>query len=138
MVGAAFNPLDRIDPAGPDLADAWMTLADALVYDAPGEAGEAHWNEEAKALIAGLILHIVCQEPGAHEPLPRCATGSPSLRKPSPPSSKPCRRKAASPPAPPIATSASPIAKPLACRSEERRVGKEWVSTCRSRWSPYH
>src|SRR3546814_3142991 len=27
---------------------------------------------------------------------------------------------------------ASPI------RSEERRVGKECVSTCRSRWSPYH
>src|SRR3546814_18936531 len=23
-------------------------------------------------------------------------------------------------------------------RSEERRVGKESVSTCRSRWSPYH
>src|SRR3546814_3455129 len=23
-------------------------------------------------------------------------------------------------------------------RSEERRVGKEWVRTCRSRWSPYH
>src|SRR3546814_15242708 len=23
-----------------------------------------------------------------------------------------------------------------AIRSEERRVGKEWVSTCRSRWSP--
>src|SRR3546814_15539555 len=31
---------------------------------------------------------------------------------------------------------------PLVCevvgRSEERRVGKECVSTCRSRWSPYH
>src|SRR3546814_19939261 len=25
-----------------------------------------------------------------------------------------------------------------ATRSEERRVGKECVSTCRSRWSPYH
>src|SRR3546814_14768858 len=25
-----------------------------------------------------------------------------------------------------------------AFRSEERRVGKECVSTCRSRWSPYH
>src|SRR3546814_12658092 len=25
-----------------------------------------------------------------------------------------------------------------AMRSEERRVGKECVSTCRSRWSPYH
>src|SRR3546814_3886504 len=23
-------------------------------------------------------------------------------------------------------------------RTEERRVGKECVSTCRSRWSPYH
>src|SRR3546814_20907800 len=28
---------------------------------------------------------------------------------------------------------------PLAfMRSEERRVGKECVSTCRSRWSPFH
>src|SRR3546814_1652289 len=26
----------------------------------------------------------------------------------------------------------------VAHRSEERRVGKECVSTCRSRWSPYH
>src|SRR3546814_6115243 len=26
----------------------------------------------------------------------------------------------------------------LGRRSEERRVGKECVSTCRSRWSPYH
>src|SRR3546814_18954713 len=26
----------------------------------------------------------------------------------------------------------------LVRRSEERRVGKECVSTCRSRWSPYH
>src|SRR3546814_20435918 len=27
---------------------------------------------------------------------------------------------------------------PVFHRSEERRVGKECVSTCRSRWSPYH
>src|SRR3546814_14965882 len=26
----------------------------------------------------------------------------------------------------------------LKWRSEERRVGKECVSTCRSRWAPYH
>src|SRR3546814_12735991 len=32
------------------------------------------------------------------------------------------------PPAPPVRWQ----------RSEERRVGKECVSTCRSRWSPYH
>src|SRR3546814_20891626 len=31
------------------------------------------------------------------------------------------------------------LAMPTALgRSEERRVGKECVSTCRSRWSPYH
>src|SRR3546814_14223691 len=30
------------------------------------------------------------------------------------------------------------IGKKTAERSEERRVGKECVSTCRSRWSPYH
>src|SRR3546814_2197092 len=29
-------------------------------------------------------------------------------------------------------------ARRLQGRSEERRVGKECVSTCRSRWSPYH
>src|SRR3546814_12135521 len=29
-------------------------------------------------------------------------------------------------------------AQPSGVRSEERRVGKECDSTCRSRWSPYH
>src|SRR3546814_1361166 len=33
---------------------------------------------------------------------------------------------------------ASATAANRRCRSEERRVGKECVSTCRSRWSPYH
>src|SRR3546814_15182148 len=33
---------------------------------------------------------------------------------------------------------AHPQCDPQGFRSEERRVGKEWVSTCRSRWSPYH
>src|SRR3546814_13686634 len=32
----------------------------------------------------------------------------------------------------------SELALLLLTRSEERRVGKECVSTCRSRWSPYH
>src|SRR3546814_14225803 len=30
------------------------------------------------------------------------------------------------------------VSTPQSERSEERRVGKEWVSTCRSRGSPYH
>src|SRR3546814_12363291 len=48
-----------------------------------------------------------------------------------------------------IETIAAPVTKwavtvrepdlvPCVFRSEERRVGKECVSTCRSRWSPYH
>src|SRR3546814_13369351 len=31
-----------------------------------------------------------------------------------------------------------PALAAVGARSEERRVGKECVSTCRSRWSPYH
>src|SRR3546814_5908796 len=44
----------------------------------------------------------------------------------------------------PVARSRPPTGGPRrhplwpARRSEERRVGKECVSTCRSRWSPYH
>src|SRR3546814_15228048 len=38
-----------------------------------------------------------------------------------------------------ISMSPPPIGDlPFEVRSEERRVGKECVSTCRSRWSPYH
>src|SRR3546814_17555464 len=32
----------------------------------------------------------------------------------------------------------APELPPFIERSAERRVGKECVSTCRSRWSPYH
>src|SRR3546814_17188622 len=32
----------------------------------------------------------------------------------------------------------APVEDPIFNRSEERRVGKECVSTCRSRWGPYH
>lgn len=59
---AGFNPLDTLDPFGLDVAEDASTLADALVFDEPGMSGEAHWNEEAKALIAGLILKIVVDE----------------------------------------------------------------------------
>src|SRR3546814_15276221 len=38
----------------------------------------------------------------------------------------------------PVTRAALYSARDLVMRSEERRVGKECVSTCRSRWSPYH
>lgn len=60
---AAFNPMARLDPAGLDLAEDAALIADTLVYDPPGQVGEAHWNEEAKALIAGLIMQVVASDP---------------------------------------------------------------------------
>lgn len=55
----AYDPLVALDPGDPDLSDRAFALAEALVHDAEGQAGEAHWNEEARALIAGVILHVV-------------------------------------------------------------------------------
>ena len=60
---AAFNPLAALDAASLDVAEDAASLADALVYDTPNEGGEAHWNEEAKALIAGVILYVLAEEP---------------------------------------------------------------------------
>src|SRR3546814_13361921 len=37
-----------------------------------------------------------------------------------------------------LASDTTPLQDQNLTRSEERRVGKECVSTCRSRWSPYH
>ena len=39
---------------------------------------------------------------------------------------------------PPNSTFVSPSPCPVPPRSEERRVGKECLRLCRSRWSPYH
>lgn len=57
--GAAFNPLSALDAESLDLAEDAALIAEALVYDPPHQVGDAHWNEEAKALIAGIILHVV-------------------------------------------------------------------------------
>ncbi|MDS7594930.1 type IV secretory system conjugative DNA transfer family protein [Agrobacterium tumefaciens] len=60
---SAFNPFSDLDPNDPDIAEDAGMLADALVFDEPGTTGDVHWNEEAKALIAGLILMIMVTEP---------------------------------------------------------------------------
>jgi type IV secretion system protein VirD4 len=63
LPSSAFNPFAMLDPNSLDVAEEAASLAEALVYDPPGEAGEAHWNEEAKALIAGIVLYIAAEEP---------------------------------------------------------------------------
>jgi type IV secretion system protein VirD4 len=55
---ACFNPLDWLDPDSPDLGENAMMLADSLVVPAPGRGEGAFWDEECKALLMGLILHV--------------------------------------------------------------------------------
>ena len=62
LPGAAYNPLDRLTADSPDLGEDAAALAEALVMDPPGQVSEAHWNEEAKALLGGLIMFVACHE----------------------------------------------------------------------------
>ena len=54
---AQFNPLDMLKPDSPDLVDDALMVADALVV--PGHA-ESFWVDEARAMIMGFILYLVC------------------------------------------------------------------------------
>ena len=62
MPSAAYNPLDRLTPDSLDLGEDAASLTVALVMDPPGQVTEAHWNEEAKAILGGLIMFCVCHE----------------------------------------------------------------------------
>ena len=62
MPSAAYNPLDRLTPDSLDLGEDAASLTEALVVDPPGQVTEAHWNEEAKAILGGLIMFCVCHE----------------------------------------------------------------------------
>ena len=57
-----YNPLDRLTPNSLDLGEDAASLTEALVMDPPGQVTEAHWNEEAKAILGGLIMFCVCHE----------------------------------------------------------------------------
>jgi len=59
---SAYNPLGRLSAESLDLGEDATSLAEALVMDPPGQQSEAHWNEEAKALLSGLIMFAVAHE----------------------------------------------------------------------------
>ena len=59
--GARFNPLAWLTPESPDLAEDAMMLAEALAPDGEN-TDESHWNEEARALLTGLLLHVALNE----------------------------------------------------------------------------
>jgi type IV secretion system protein VirD4 len=65
---AAVNPLDLLDPAS-ELCDAdAATLAHLLVLPAT-EGDTAFWEDEAAALLAGLLLYVAALEPEARRHL---------------------------------------------------------------------
>ena len=54
---ARFNPIDWLRPDDPDIGENAMLLADALVVPSGG-GKDKFWDEEAKALLVGLILYV--------------------------------------------------------------------------------
>lgn len=62
LPASAYNPLGRLDADSLDLGEDAASLAEALVMDPPGQVSEAHWNEEAKALLSGLIMFAISHE----------------------------------------------------------------------------
>jgi type IV secretion system protein VirD4 len=67
---ACFNPLLALSPDSPDLVEDTTLLADGLVLPAT-KADDEFWNGEARALLAGLIMHIVTTELPEHRHLGR-------------------------------------------------------------------
>jgi type IV secretion system protein VirD4 len=64
LTPAAYNPLDLLAPDSPDLIDDARLIADMLVVVDGKESGEqSFWNEEARALLTGLILYVACTMP---------------------------------------------------------------------------
>src|SRR3546814_2089652 len=68
--------------------------------------------------------------------LPISSRVNPDDRSPAPSPQLPCPNQPTSR-SPSSAAPACTSSKGCGTRSEERRVGQECVSTCRSRWSPY-
>lgn len=62
LSSSAYNPLGQLDAGSLDLGEDAASLSEALVMDPPGQQSDAHWNEEAKALLSGLIMFAVAHE----------------------------------------------------------------------------
>ena len=61
LPSSLFNPMDWLDPQDEDISENAMMLADSMV---PPHAGalEPFWDEEAKALLMGILLYVALDE----------------------------------------------------------------------------
>ena len=60
---ATYNPLALIDAASTEAVDDARLLADMLVLPGAREGEQAFWNEEARGVLTGLILHVAASAP---------------------------------------------------------------------------
>lgn len=60
---AALNPLDLVDAASPEAGDDARMLADMIVLVESRGGEQLFWNEEARAVLTGLILHVAASAP---------------------------------------------------------------------------
>lgn len=68
---ASFNPLELVDARSADAVDDARLLADMLVVtEGKGSGDHTFWNEEARALLAGLILYVAANAPPELRTLP--------------------------------------------------------------------
>ena len=60
---ATYNPLDLIDAGTTAAVDDARLIADMLVLPGAREGEQAFWNEEARGVLTGLILHVAANAP---------------------------------------------------------------------------
>jgi type IV secretion system protein VirD4 len=63
---ACFNPLDWLQAADEDVSENAMMLADSIIAQKEG-ASDPFWNEEAKALLTGVILYVALSPEESHQ-----------------------------------------------------------------------
>ena len=67
---ASFNPIEALDPTTAHTIDDAAALTEMLVVREPQASGDTQfWSEEAKAVLAGLILHVAASETGERRTL---------------------------------------------------------------------
>jgi type IV secretion system protein VirD4 len=68
---STFNPVEWLDPGDMDIGENALMLADAIIVRS-GKGENAFWDDEAVALLWGLILHVALDaNAGADRSLPR-------------------------------------------------------------------
>jgi type IV secretory pathway TraG/TraD family ATPase VirD4 len=54
-----FNPLDTLDPKAEETVDEAGRIADAIVVVHEGGTNDPFWDESARAMVKGLLLHVL-------------------------------------------------------------------------------